>query len=56
VIFRVQTADLTPTFGATNGAQPVDVYVSKPGRVADIVGRVLPGDELIPRNSVVLTN
>jgi len=27
----VQTADLTPTFGSTNGAQLVDVYVSKPG-------------------------
>ena len=30
VTFRVQTADLTPTFGSTNGAQLVDVYVSKP--------------------------
>lgn len=31
VTFRVQTADLTPTFGSTNGAQLVDVYVSQPG-------------------------
>jgi glucan 1,4-alpha-glucosidase len=31
VTFRVQTADLTPTFGSTNGAQLVDVYVSGPG-------------------------
>jgi carbohydrate-binding DOMON domain-containing protein len=29
--FRVQTADLTPTFGSTNGAQLVDVYVTQPG-------------------------
>ena len=31
VTFRVQTADLTPTFVQTNGAQLVDVYVSQPG-------------------------
>jgi glucoamylase len=31
VTFRVQTADLTPTFGGTNGAQLVDVYVTQPG-------------------------
>ncbi|HEY1531706.1 MAG TPA: glucodextranase DOMON-like domain-containing protein [Galbitalea sp.] len=31
VTFRVQTAVLTPTFGSTNGAQLVDVYVSGPG-------------------------
>ncbi|MDQ1546096.1 MAG: glucoamylase [Actinomycetota bacterium] len=31
ITFRVQTADLTPTFGSTNGAQLVDVYVSQPG-------------------------
>jgi glucoamylase len=30
VTFRVQTADLRPTFGATNGAQLVDVYVHEP--------------------------
>lgn len=27
----MQTADLTPTFGSTNGAQLVDVYVTQPG-------------------------
>ena len=32
VIFRVQTADLTPTFGSPLGAQLVDVYVVQPGR------------------------
>ena len=31
VIFRVKTRDLTPTFGPTNGAQLVDVYVHDPG-------------------------
>jgi glucoamylase len=30
VIFRVQTADLTPTFGSPLGAQLVDVYVTNP--------------------------
>jgi glucan 1,4-alpha-glucosidase len=31
VIFRVQTRDLTPTFGSPEGAQLVDVYVHVPG-------------------------
>jgi len=31
VTFRVQTADLTPTFGSPLGAQLVDVYVHEPG-------------------------
>jgi glucan 1,4-alpha-glucosidase len=31
VIFRVQTKDLTPTFGSPEGAQLVDVYVHEPG-------------------------
>ena len=31
VVFRVQTRDLTPTFGPVNGAQLVDVYVHEPG-------------------------
>ena len=31
VTFRVQTRDLTPTFGPVNGAQLVDVYVHDPG-------------------------
>ena len=30
VIFRVQTRDLTPTFGSPLGAQLVDVYVHDP--------------------------
>jgi len=30
VTFRVQTRDLTPTFGQVNGAQLVDVYVHNP--------------------------
>ena len=32
VIFRVQTRDLTPTFGSPLGAQLVDVYVHDPAR------------------------
>jgi glucan 1,4-alpha-glucosidase len=31
VTFRVQTRDLSPTFGSPNGAQLVDVYVHEPG-------------------------
>jgi carbohydrate-binding DOMON domain-containing protein len=31
VTFRVQTRDLTPTFGSALGAQLVDVYVHEPG-------------------------
>jgi glucan 1,4-alpha-glucosidase len=31
VTFRVQTADLTPTFGSPLGAQLIDVYVHEPG-------------------------
>jgi glucan 1,4-alpha-glucosidase len=31
VTFRVQTRDLTPTFGSPEGAQLVDVYVHEPG-------------------------
>jgi carbohydrate-binding DOMON domain-containing protein len=34
VVFRVQTRDLTPTFGPANGAQLVDVYVHVPGAAA----------------------
>ena len=30
VTFRVQTADLSPTFGSPLGAQLVDVYVHNP--------------------------
>jgi glucoamylase len=31
IVFRVQTRDLTPTFGSPLGAQLVDVYVHVPG-------------------------
>jgi glucan 1,4-alpha-glucosidase len=31
VTFRVQTRDLSPTFGVTDGAQLVDIYVHVPG-------------------------
>src|SRR5207245_6732886 len=31
VTFRLQTQDLTPTFGSPLGAQLVDVYVHEPG-------------------------
>jgi glucan 1,4-alpha-glucosidase len=31
VVFRLQTRDLTPTFGSPLGAQLVDVYVHQPG-------------------------
>ena len=34
VIFRVQTRDLSPTFGSPLGAQLVDVYVHDPARAA----------------------
>jgi len=34
VTFRVQTRDLTPTFGSPLGAQLVDVYVHQPGASA----------------------
>jgi glucoamylase len=43
VTFRVQTADLTPTFGSTNGAQLVDVYVSRPGAVSTSQASSYPG-------------
>ena len=36
VVFRVQTRDLTPTFGSPLGAQLVDVYVHEPGAVDDL--------------------
>ena len=43
VTFRVQTANLTPTFGSTNGAQLVDVYVSQPGAVPTSSASSHPG-------------
>ena len=42
VTFRVQTADLTPTFGSTNGAQLVDVYVSQPGAASTSTAAAYP--------------
>ncbi len=43
VTFRVQTADLTPTFGSTNGAQLLDVYVSQPGAASTSTASSYPG-------------
>jgi glucoamylase len=43
VTFRVQTANLTPTFGSTNGAQLVDVYVSVPGAASTSTAASYPG-------------
>jgi glucoamylase len=43
VTFRVQTADLTNTFGANNGAQLVDVYVHDPAASATSTASSYPG-------------
>ncbi|SDJ10358.1 glucan 1,4-alpha-glucosidase [Frankineae bacterium MT45] len=43
VTFRVQTRDLTPTFGSTNGAQLDDVYVHVPGAAATSTSPSYPG-------------
>jgi glucoamylase len=43
ITFRVQTADLTPTFGSTNGAQLVDVYVAEPGAASTSTASSYPG-------------
>ncbi|GAA4684930.1 glucodextranase DOMON-like domain-containing protein [Frondihabitans cladoniiphilus] len=43
VTFRVQTADLTGTFGSTNGAQLVDLYVHTPGAAATSTAAAYPG-------------
>jgi carbohydrate-binding DOMON domain-containing protein len=43
VTFRVQTADLTPTFGSTNGAQLVDVYVHAPAATSTSTAPSYPG-------------
>jgi glucan 1,4-alpha-glucosidase len=34
IVFRVQTRDLTPTFGSPLGAQLVDIYIHDPGAAA----------------------
>ena len=49
VTFRVQTRDLTPTFGSPLGAQLVDVYVHQPGCVAYLDGGVVPDAQLHDR-------
>lgn len=42
VTFRVQTRDLTPTFGSPLGAQLVDVYVHEPGASATSTAASFP--------------
>ncbi|MGX7680896.1 glucodextranase DOMON-like domain-containing protein [Jatrophihabitans sp. DSM 45814] len=42
VTFRVQTADLSPTFGSPLGAQLVDVYVHQPGAVTTSTAASFP--------------
>jgi glucoamylase len=42
VIFRVQTRDLTPTFGSPLGAQLVDVYVHDPAAAATSTAASFP--------------
>ena len=43
VTFRVQTRDLTPTFGSPLGAQLVDVYVHEPGASPTSTAASFPG-------------
>lgn len=43
VTFRVQTADLSNTFGSNNGAQLVDVYVHNPAAAATSTTSSYPG-------------
>lgn len=43
VTFRVQTRDLSGTFGSTNGAQLVDVYVHDPAATATSTASSYPG-------------
>jgi hypothetical protein len=43
VTFRVQTKDLSATFGSTNGAQLVDVYVHNPNATATSTASSYPG-------------
>jgi len=42
ITFRVQTRDLTPTFGPANGAQLVDVYVHVPGAATTSTDAAFP--------------
>ncbi len=43
VTFRVQTADLTPTFGSPLGAQLIDLYVTVPGVSPTSTAASFPG-------------
>ncbi|KGJ72128.1 hypothetical protein GY21_17510 [Cryobacterium roopkundense] len=43
VTFRVTTRDLTPTFGSSNGAQLLDVYVRDPAATSDSTAASYPG-------------
>jgi glucoamylase len=43
VTFRVQTADLSPTFGSTLGAQMLDVYIDDPAGGATSTAASFPG-------------
>ncbi len=43
VTFRVQTRDLSPTFGSSNGAQLVDVYVHDPAAISTSTSSSYPG-------------
>ncbi|WP_407343115.1 glucodextranase DOMON-like domain-containing protein [Pengzhenrongella phosphoraccumulans] len=43
VTFRVQTADLTPTFGSPLGAQLIDVYLHNPAAGATSTAASFPG-------------
>ena len=49
VTFRVQTGDLSPTFGSPLGAQLVDVYVDQPVRWCHLDRRVVPAAQLHDR-------
>ena len=42
VVFRVQTRDLSPTFGSPLGAQLVDIYVHDPGAAATSTAASFP--------------
>ena len=49
VVFRVQTRDLTPTFGSPLGAQLVDIYVRDPAASVILDSRVVPAAQLPDR-------
>jgi glucoamylase len=43
ITFRVQTRDLTPTFGSTDGAQLVDLYIHNPDATSTSTASSYPG-------------